>query len=89
MTIRKLRRTKNVIFNWKLVTTICPNHAEIEGAVHRQADKATQSSGVKTTHRKSAPPTKVNSLFVFDEVNLRGEFIIGKAYETSDAISME
>jgi len=61
----------------------------VAGAVHKQTDNAIQSIGVSMTHKRSPPPTKVNSLFVFDEVYFKGEFIIGKAYEIIEATSIE
>jgi len=44
---------------------------------------------VISTHKKSLPLTKVNSLLFLDAVYFRGEFITGSAYETRDAISTE
>jgi hypothetical protein len=76
----------NVIFVWKLVITMWPNHADVAGALQMSRVTRTQKQGVSDKYSMSEEFTKENSLLLFAVVYLRGEFRIGIKYVINEAI---
>jgi hypothetical protein len=57
--------------------TICPNHADVDGALQKSKLRVIHTNGVTKTYIKSKALTIRNSLLFFDVVYFSGELTTG------------